>query len=204
MKILAINGSYRANGFTDQLLYTLSKKLEEGGAEIEQIDLRDYPINFCFNCRECTQREGNAPGKCIQNDAMTPLIDKIEMADAYIFASPTNFGSVTALFKRFMERLVVYGYWPWGMAAPQYRKRHAPKKPAIIITSSAAPGIMARWLFSSVGQLKMTAKTVGAKVNKTLCTGLVSTTPYPEITQAAHRRIQAAANSLLGATVKPK
>lgn len=32
-----------------------------------------------------------------------------------------NFGSVTAIMKRFIERLTVYAYWPWGL--DQYVKR---------------------------------------------------------------------------------
>ncbi len=39
---------------------------------------------------------------------MRDLIARIEATDALILASPTNFSLVTAVFKRFMERLVVY------------------------------------------------------------------------------------------------
>lgn len=107
-KILAINGSYRDDGITDKTIKAMVQILEESGAEVEVILLRKYPIEFCFNCRECTQKPGDTPGECVQHDGMQELIDKIERSDGYILASPTNFGSVTAIFKRFMERLVVY------------------------------------------------------------------------------------------------
>jgi multimeric flavodoxin WrbA len=43
---------------------------------------------------------------------MATLVERIEAADAYVFAAPTNFNSLSAVFKRLMERLAVYGYWP--------------------------------------------------------------------------------------------
>ena len=99
-RILIINGSYREDGITDQAIEAASVALRASGAELEAVLLRDYPIEFCLNCRECTQQPGNSPGKCVLQDGMGELIDKIEQADGFILASPTNFGSVTAVFKR--------------------------------------------------------------------------------------------------------
>ncbi len=101
-KILAINGSYRDDGITDQAVEALVWAIKSADAEVELILLREYPIEFCLNCRECTQQAGNLPGKCVQHDGMEALINKIEQADSFILASPTNLGSVTAIFKRFM------------------------------------------------------------------------------------------------------
>ncbi len=196
-KILAINGSYRDDGVTDKTLELLIKELIEAGAEIESINLRDYPIEFCLNCRECTQQEGEAPGKCVLDDGMHKLVDKIEQADAFIFASPTNFGSVTALFKRFMERLIVYGYWPWGSKFPKFRKEKVAKKKAILVSSCAAPGIMGRWLFGTYGQLKKTAGVVGANTVGEIFTGLVSTEPHPELSERTIAKIKTLAVKLV-------
>ncbi|WP_075187094.1 flavodoxin family protein [Teredinibacter haidensis] len=199
MNVLTINGSYRANGFTDQLLCNLTRTLQEKGASVEQIDLRDYPIEFCLNCRECTQCLGAKPSECVQQDGMALLIEKIESADAYILASPTNFGAVTAVFKRFMERLAVYTYWPWGKLAPTFRKAKAKKRPAILVTSSAAPALFARWSYSSVRELNDTAKVIGADVRSILNTGLIATKPYPTLDNKINTRIRAAAGKLLAA-----
>ena len=104
-RVLAINGSYRAGGITDQAVDSLIDDLQGLDVEVEHIKLRDFPIRFCMNCRECMQQPGDAPGICIHKDGMAKLIEKIEAADGYILAAPTNFSSVTALFKRFSERL---------------------------------------------------------------------------------------------------
>lgn len=179
--ILAINGSYRDDGVTDKTVDILKQTLEAAGEQVEVVLLRDHPIEFCLNCRECTQQPGEAPGKCVQHDGMQELVNRIERADAYIFASPTNFGSVTAIFKRFMERLVVYAYWPWDMHGPQYRKKDEKKKKALLVSSSAAPGFMARFVFGTHRQLKTTAKVIGAEPVGTIFTGLIATSPQPEL-----------------------
>jgi len=196
-KILAINGSYRDDGITDQAVDALVQAARGRGAEVEVILLREYPIEFCLNCRECTQQPGEAPGKCVQHDGMQALVDKIEQADAYIFAAPTNFGSVTAIFKRFMERLVVYGYWPWGMHAPKFRKAKLPKKKAILVSSCAAPGFIGRWLYGTHKQLKTTAQTVGANAVGTLFTGLVSDEPHVALPRSVQAKIQKLAAKIL-------
>ncbi len=55
-KILAINASYRNNGITDQTVEALRQAVETLGGEVEVVKLREYPLEFCRNCRECTQR----------------------------------------------------------------------------------------------------------------------------------------------------
>ena len=196
-KVLAINGSYRDDGTTDQAVDVLVQSLKQKGVEVEEILLRDYPIEFCLNCRECTQQPGASPGKCVIDDGLNDLVDKIEDADAYIFASPTNFGSATALFKRFMERLVVYGYWPWGTKFPAFRKAKLINKKAILISSSGAPAIMGRWLFGTTGQLKKAAKLVGAKPVGVLFTGTASVDRSQKLPEEIQEQAREFANELI-------
>ena len=54
--VLAINGSYRDEGITDQAVEALAEVLEEAGAEVEIILLRDYPVEFCL--RPCLHPDG--------------------------------------------------------------------------------------------------------------------------------------------------
>jgi putative NADPH-quinone reductase len=170
-RVLIINGSYREGGFTDQAVAAASGALHEAGADTRAVDLRDYPIEFCTNCRECALEPGSAPGRCVLDDGMQKLIDEIEASDALVLAAPTNFGSVTAIFKRFMERLMPYAYWPPERPWPVYRKAGEPRSKALLISSSAAPAWLGRWVFGSVRQLEMTAKLLGAKPVGRLFTG---------------------------------
>ena len=196
-RVLVINGSYRDDGITDQTVDAVAEVILAAGAELETVNLREHPIEFCLNCRECTQKSGEAPGACVLEDGMQALIEKIEEADAYILASPTNFGSVTAAFKRFMERLVAYTYWPWGDDYPKFRKAHAHHKKALLISSCAAPGILGRWLYGTHTQLKSTAQTIGADSVGTLFTGLVANDPNHQLPQRVNDRAKSLATRLL-------
>ncbi|MDH3387075.1 MAG: flavodoxin family protein [Gammaproteobacteria bacterium] len=198
-RVLVINGSYRDDGITDQAVAIAVDALEEQGAEVEVINLREHPIEFCHNCRECTLQPGTAPGVCVIDDGMNALIGKIEAAQAYILAAPTNFASVTAIFKRFMERLIPYGYWPWEQPAPKFRKSGLPQKKALLISSSAAPGILGRFMYDSSKQLKMTAQTIGAKPVGTLFTGLISKEKHQRLPRKTVDRARELAARLIAA-----
>ena len=196
-KILVINGSYRANGITDQLIETMVQELKSAGAVVKTVPLRNYPIEFCLNCRECTQQPGSLPNTCVHDDAMRQLITSIEESDAFILASPTNFGSVTALYQRFLERLMVYSYWPWNINAPKYRKANEPKKKALLISSCAAPGVVGRWIYGTRKQLKTTGQMIGAKPVGTLFTGLIAKDPNHNLSDKVQSNAKALAAKLL-------
>lgn len=196
-KVLVISASYREGGTTDLAVEVAVKTLVADGAQVEIVPLRDYPIEFCHNCRECTQQPGEVPGRCVIPDHMQALVDKIETADALIFAAPTNFYSVTALFKRFMERLVVYGYWPWNAHAPKLRKAGKAQKPALLITSAAAPTFIGSWFYSSLRQLSYAAKTVGAKPVGKIFLGLAAKPVNGQLGSGDSRRIASGARQLL-------
>ena len=197
IKILAINALYRASGITCQTVEAMIQAIETAGATVKVIHLREFHIKFCLNYRECTQRPGDAPGECVQKDGMQELTDKIEWAYDYILASPTNFGSGAALFKRFMERLVVYAFWPWDMNTPRYRKAIVQKKKAVLVSSCAAPGIVGRWVYGTCKQLKMTAKTIGADTVGTIFTGLIGKEHRPEIQERVKTKIKKFATKLV-------
>ncbi len=194
-RILLINGSYRDDGISDQAVDVVAAELRAAGAETDVVILRDYPIEFCLNCRECCQAAGDAPGKCVIDDGMAALIERIEAADAYVLASPVNYGSVTAVFKRFMERLMPYAWWPWDQPYP--RERRQARKKALLISSSAAPAWFGRFVFNAPRQLKMTARTIGAIPVGTLFTGLVSDRKDKRLPSAAAERARRLAHRLL-------
>ena len=128
---------------------------------------------------------------------MEELVERIEAADGYILAAPTNMGSLTAVFKRFLERLAGYAYWPWGQKAPAYRKAAQPKKPAMLISSCAAPGVLGRLFYSSRKQLAFTARVIGARPAGTLFVGLAAGQPDSPLPPRARRRAERLAGRML-------
>ena len=123
-------------------------------------------------------------------DGMQPLIASIQAADAYVFACPTNFATVTALFKRFMERLIVYAYWPWNNPAPKLRRNYRNKR-AIVVASGGAPATLGRVAFGTLRQLKRTARTIGAKPVGQLYIGRVGLQEAPSLPTGTDRKLHA-------------
>jgi FMN-dependent NADH-azoreductase len=171
--ITAIIGSYRKGGIIDQTVDEMLAAARGAGAVTTKIYLADIRIEFCTNCRLCAQQDGAARGRCPIADQMDDVLDQIEASDAIILASPTNFATVTALMKRFIERLVCYAYWPWGMAGPKVRNRELPRR-AVLVASSAAPALLARLVTSIVKLLKQAAGLLGARTVGVLFIGLAA------------------------------
>jgi putative NADPH-quinone reductase len=173
VRITAIVGSYRKDGVIDQAVDEMLAAARAAGAETTKIYLADTRIEFCTNCRLCAQQDGAARGFCPIADQMGEVLDQVEASDAIILASPTNFATVTALMKRFIERLVCYAYWPWGMATPKTRNRQLPRR-AVLVASSAAPALLARLGTSIVKLLRQAASLLGAKTVGVLFIGLAA------------------------------
>ena len=182
-KIIAITGSYRKDGTIERAVDAILQAAAEKGAETERIRLIESRIEFCRNCRKCTQLEGLQRGACVQPDDMDDILKKIEAADGLVLASPVNFFGVTAVTQRFMERLVCYAYWPWGKPGPITRVKDRGIK-AVLVTSSAMPAALGRIFTRSLGGLKRAAQTLGAKPAGTLFIGKAALHEKQDLPQA--------------------
>jgi multimeric flavodoxin WrbA len=106
MNVLAINGSPRKTWNTATLLEKALEGAASMGAETELVHLYDLDFKGCISCFACKLKGGKSYGRCAMNDGLTPLLQKIEMADAFILGSPIYFGTVTGEMRSFMERLL--------------------------------------------------------------------------------------------------
>jgi putative NADPH-quinone reductase len=178
-KVVAIVGSYRKGGAIDTAAEAVLAGAREKGAQTHTIYLTDQRLEFCTNCRKCTQPPGEERGKCAQQDDLEPILKEIEAADAVVLGSPVNYYNATAIFRRFLERLLGYFYWPWGQNAPRFRSNRQPRK-AVLIASSAAPGLLIP-LAGTPKALRIAARNLGAKPVASLWIGLVSHEPHPHL-----------------------
>ena len=170
-KIIAIVGTYRKGKTIDTAVDELLKAAQQQGSLTEKIYLLENHIEFCTNCRSCTQQNGTARGSCVLNDDMKQILDRIDSADAIVLAAPVNWFNVTAIMRRFIERLLPYCYWPWRKALPKNRIKKKTKK-AVIITSSGCPEWLGRIIFrGALGVLKAAANCLGAKVVRKIYIG---------------------------------
>lgn len=172
-KVVAILGTYRKGGTIDTAVEAILEGARERGASTRTIYLIDQHLEFCTNCRQCVQEPGPERGKCRHQDDLEWILSEIETADAVVLASPVNLGNTTAIFRRFMERLIGYAYWPWGQSAPKPRSRVQTLK-AALVASSAAPGFMIPLFTGTSAALRKTAKVLGAKPVASLWIGLTA------------------------------
>jgi multimeric flavodoxin WrbA len=187
IRVTALVGSYRKGGVIDRAVDEILSAAEEAGAETTRIYLRDRHIEFCRNCRTCTQEEGARRGACPVGDDMTAILDRIERSHALVLASPVNFGTVTAVMKRFIERLVCFVYWPWGTKIPKVRTRTLNRR-AVLVVSSAAPAVLVRLRTGITGLLKEAAAILGARTVGTLYMGMVAGGPEQGISGRIARK----------------
>ncbi len=187
--IIGIVGSYRKGRVIDSAVTEILKGAESGGARTVKIYLTEKQIEFCNNCRSCMQEAGDKRGECVHDDDMEEILQQIDEADGYVLGSPVNLGTVTAITKRFMERLAVYAYWPWGkISAPKFRNDKLNKK-AVIATSFTPPAWLGRLILSGTPKsLKYMAKVLGARVVKSLYFGMVGEKPEAGLDEKSLRK----------------
>lgn len=171
MQITAIVGSYRNGGIIEQAVDEILNAAAEEGAKVAKVRLSEVHLEFCTNCRSCTQTPGNTRGECPLEDDLGGLLDQIERSDVIVLGSPVNFGTVTAIMKRFIERLVCFAYWPWGARGPSIRAGKT-KRRAVLVASSAAPALVARFAFPVLKPLKTAVWALGAKPEAVLYLGM--------------------------------
>ncbi|VBB08820.1 nadph-dependent fmn reductase [Lucifera butyrica] len=105
MYILAINGSPRKNWNTATLLNKALEGAASQGAATELIHLYDLNFKGCISCFSCKLKGGRSYGKCAYKDDLSPVLEKIERADAVILGSPIYLGNVTGEMRSLMERM---------------------------------------------------------------------------------------------------
>lgn len=186
-RIIALVGSYRKGGIVDQAVDEILAAAAASGAATQKISLLDLQIQFCTNCRSCTQQAGIDRGQCVLTDGMDALLAELARADALVIASPVNFGTATALMKRFIERLVCFAFWPWGAMAPKVRNP-LKQKSAVVVVASAAPALLTRLATRSVGLLEQAAGLLGARTVGVLSIGLAARRQPQEIGERTRRK----------------
>jgi multimeric flavodoxin WrbA len=196
-KIIGIVGSYRKGRVIDTAVSEILKGAEAHGAQTSTIYLVNKHIEFCTNCRNCAQEKNvGTRGKCIHNDDMEDILRQVDDADVLVLGSPVNFGNITAVTKRFLERLLVYVYWRWETKIPKLRIKK-PSKKAIIVTSSTCPAWLGRIIMrGSLKALKTAAWCMGAKVVQSLYFGLVAQNPDSTLSGKSLRKAYKAGEKL--------
>jgi multimeric flavodoxin WrbA len=106
MKVVGINGSPRKKWNTASLLEKAIEGAASKGAETELVHLYDLDYKGCISCFACKLSSGSSYGRCVVNDGLKPVLDKLEQAQVVILGSPIYFGMVTGAMRSFLERFL--------------------------------------------------------------------------------------------------
>ena len=112
MKVVAVNGSPRANHNTAELLDSATEGAKSQGAEVERFDLYKLDYKGCRGCFACKRKGGKSLHKCAIKDGLTPILEAIAEADALVVGSPIYFSDITGETRSFLERLL-FQYLPY-------------------------------------------------------------------------------------------
>ncbi len=103
MKVIAINGSPKANGNTYHAIKLVLDELNAQNIETEIIHIGKEKISGCMGCGACYKTKDD---KCIiKDDQLNAWIEKLKEADGIIFGSPVFYAGMNGTMKSFMDRL---------------------------------------------------------------------------------------------------
>lgn len=100
MKVLLVNGSPKEKGCTYTALTEIANTLLECGVESEIFHVGTKPIIGCVGCGACKKT-----GKCVHDDTVNILAEKLPEADGIIIGSPVHYASASGAATSFFDRL---------------------------------------------------------------------------------------------------
>lgn len=100
-KVLILSGSPRKGGNSDLLCDEFMRGAKDSGNDVEKIRIADKKIAPCSGCYACRKS-----GKCIHQDDMAEILQKMIDSDVIVLASPVYFYSVDAQLKAVIDRTV--------------------------------------------------------------------------------------------------
>ncbi len=103
IQVIAVMSGARLNGNTAILVREALRGAEEEGAEIAEILLPKYQINFCQGCLACM-----VTGRCYMDDDFEQVKALLQGASGIILSSPTYGGAPCARMKNLLDRFGLF------------------------------------------------------------------------------------------------
>lgn len=101
MKVIAINGSPKSEGNTYHALKLVTDELETQGICTEIIHVGNKSIRGCIACGGCARNQNE---RCVIDDEVNEIIQKMKVADGIIIGSPVYYASIAGTMKCFLDR----------------------------------------------------------------------------------------------------
>lgn len=100
MKVLMINGSPRVGGNTARALAEMDAVFAKNGIETEIVQVGNRDIRGCIACDSCRKT-----GRCVFDDSVNELADKLEACDGLVLASPVYYAAANSTLTALCDRL---------------------------------------------------------------------------------------------------
>ena len=104
MHVLILSGSRNREGQTARGINSICKGLDKGGATSEVLFLPELKLERCRQCDPSGDGLCTREGRCIVKDDFPTIIDKINEADAVVFATPVYFMDLTESMRGLLDR----------------------------------------------------------------------------------------------------
>ena len=104
MKVILINGSPNEHGCTYTALSETAETLQKHGIDTEILYLGKKPVAGCIACGKCRET-----GKCVFDDKVNEVIDKLDSIDAIVVGSPVYYAGPSGQLTAFLDRLFYSG-----------------------------------------------------------------------------------------------
>lgn len=101
-KVLILSGSPRKGGNSDILCDEFARGARAQGHEVEKVFVSEKNIAPCTGCYFCKDHGG----RCVFNDDMGELLQKIIDCNVLVLSSPVYFYSICAQLKTVIDRTV--------------------------------------------------------------------------------------------------
>lgn len=105
MKVVGVISSPHANGNGATLVREALKGAAEAGAEVQEVFLPDFRIEFCRDCQACMKT-----GRCAVQDDFPKVRDVLNGAEGVILCSPTYAKAPCARMKNLLDRLGMFAW----------------------------------------------------------------------------------------------
>lgn len=105
MKTMVICGSRNPDGRTAQAVGAVVKGMKKAGATVEQVFLPTLKIERCRQCDDGGWGLCLKEGRCVIEDDLVGLVEKVRLADAVVWATPVYYSDVSESLRAFGDRL---------------------------------------------------------------------------------------------------
>ena len=105
MKILIVSGSRNLEGRTARAAAALAEGARGAGCETESLFLPLLNLERCRQCEDDGWGLCRGGERCVIEDDLSTVLEKIREADAVVFANPVYFSNLAESLRAFLDRL---------------------------------------------------------------------------------------------------